>query len=131
MPFQSILFERPEDSADLDAREGPSFFADLNLDQVMTSMKVGRDEYDLAPFFLAPLYTVSAVEYRHQVLRDLENEEVRGAVTGYARDLGEMRRYLALIGKLHYRYQRERWFLDAVDIYCRATKSFRRSDWPA
>jgi len=124
MPFQSILFERPEDFTDIDGRAEPSFFADLNLDQVMTSMAFGRDEYDLTPFFLTPLHTTSAVEYRHQVLRDLEHEDVHGAVAGYARDLGEMRKYLALIGTLHYRYERERWFVDAVDVYCRATKSF-------
>jgi DNA mismatch repair protein MutS len=123
MPFQSILFERPEDFAGGDRREAPSFLADLNLDQVMASMAFGRDEYNLTPYFLAPLPTVSAVEYRHQVLLDLEKEDVRGAVTGYARDLSQMRKYLAVIGKLHYRYQRERWFLDAVDVYCRATKS--------
>ena len=90
----------------------------------MTSIAFGRDEYNLTPYFLAPLPTVSAVEYRHQVLRDLEDQDVRSAVGGYAHDLSQMRKYLALIGKLHYRYQRERWFLDAVDIYCRATKSF-------
>jgi DNA mismatch repair protein MutS len=94
MPFQSILFERPEDFANGDRREAPSFLADLNLDQVMTSMGFGRDEYHLAPYFLAPLPTVSAVEYRHQVLLDLEKEDVRGAVGGYARDLSQMRKYL-------------------------------------
>src|SRR5579875_1158866 len=124
MPFGSLLFERPEDYPGIDAREEPSFFADLNLDQVMGSMASGRDEYNLPPFFLTPLRAVSDVEYRHQVLHDLEDEDVRAAVDEYASGMRRMREFLALIGELHYRYQRERWFLDAVNAYCRSTSEF-------
>ena len=31
-----------------------------------------------------------------------------------------MREHLALSGKLRTRYQKERWFLDAAGVYCRA-----------
>jgi len=124
MPFQSILFEQPDEHTGIDAREEPPFFADLNLDQVMAAMTAGRDEYNLAPYFLAPLHTVSAVDYRQQILHDLEAEDVRAAVDGYARGLSKMRSYLALMGKLHDKYQRERCFLDAVNIYCQSTRSF-------
>ena len=123
MPFQSILFEQPDQHAGIDGEE-PPFFADLNLDQVMAAMTAGRDEYNLAPYFLTPLHTVSAVDYRQQILHDLEEEDVRAAVDGYARGLSTMRSYLAQMDKLHDRYQRERWFLDAVDIYCQSTRSF-------
>ena len=123
MPFRSILFEQPDQHAGI-AGEEPSFFADLNLDQVMAAMTAGRDEYNLGPYFLTPLQTVSAVDYRHQILHDLEAEDVRAAVDGYARGLSKMRSYLALMGKLHDKYQRERCFLDAVNIYCQSTRSF-------
>ena len=73
-------------------------------------MTSGRDEYNLTPYFLTPLQTASAVDYRHQILHDLEEEDVRAAVDGYARGLRTMRAYLALIGKLRDKYQRERWF---------------------
>lgn len=136
MPFQSILFEQPDMYAgpDIDAGPGeyagpdtkkaPQFFADLNLDQVMASMTSGRDEYHLAPYFLTPLRTASAVDYRHQILHDLEEEDVRAAVDGYARGLSRMRGCLAAADRLRDTYQRERWFLDAADIYCQSTRSF-------
>ena len=54
-------------------RADPSVFADLNLDQVFAAVTAGRDEYDLIPFFSAPLHDVQAVEYRHQILRDMED----------------------------------------------------------
>jgi DNA mismatch repair protein MutS len=118
--FQSILFERPEDGADVDSRPEPSFFVDLNLDQVLDSMTEGREAYDLKPFFYAPLHDVGAVRYRHEVLRDLEQPAVREAVTTFAAEMVRMREHLAQVGKLHYELQKQRWFLDAVAIYCEA-----------
>jgi hypothetical protein len=34
----------------------------------------GREQYDLAPLFRIPLHDAAAVAYRHEVLRDLENQ---------------------------------------------------------
>jgi hypothetical protein len=52
VPFGSILFDRPSDRAE---RDDPSMFGDLNLDQVFAAVTIGRDEYDLMPFFRVPL----------------------------------------------------------------------------
>jgi len=71
-----------------------------------------------------PLHSESAVNYRHQVLRDLQDADVRIAVGTYARDMNAMRQCLTQANKLRYKYQRQRWFLAAVDIYCRATSAF-------
>jgi DNA mismatch repair protein MutS len=116
IPF-SILFERPSDAGE---REDPSMFGDLNIDQVFAAVAAGRDEYDLMPFFRSPLRDVRAVEYRHQVLRDMEQQALVGAVAEFALRMRDMRAHLALSGKLRIRYQKERWFLDAADVYCGA-----------
>ncbi len=118
--FNSILFERPEDAAE---QAETSFFADLNLDQVFTAVAAGRDEYDLAPFFRIPLRSEKSVAYRHEVLRDLQNEAVSAAVAGFAEQMREMRRHLARAGKLRYKYQKEHWFLDATRTYCAAVRT--------
>ena len=123
MPFHSILFERPENSIDVGVREAPSFFADLYLDQVLESMTAGRKEYNLKPFFYTPLHDVEAVQYRHGVLRDLEKKSVFESVGSFAQTMRAMREHLAQAKKLHYKYQKERWFLDVVDIYCDAVNS--------
>jgi len=116
-PFGSILFDGPPAGGE---RDDPSMFGDLNLDQVFAAVTAGRDEYDLMPFFRAPLRDARAVEYRHQVQRDLENDAVSRAVAEFADRLHEMRKHLLQAKKLRARYQKERWFLDAVDVYCRA-----------
>lgn len=116
----SIVFDRPERIVEIDGLEEPAFFADLNLDQVLESLTVGREDYDLKPFFYAPLHDVLAVRYRHDVLRDLEKGAVRECVVVFAEKLRRQREHLAQANKLHYRGQQERLFLDAVAMYCNA-----------
>jgi hypothetical protein len=65
-------------------------FGDLNLDQVFGAVAASREEYELMPFFRCPLRDVRAVEYRHQVQRDLEDEAVppgEPLPTSYGEDL--------------------------------------------
>jgi DNA mismatch repair protein MutS len=121
--FQSVLFEQPASGAGVDGLQEPDFFADLNLDQLLESMTVGRKQYDLKPFFYAPLHDVAAVRYRHEVLRDLEKPVVLESVTRFAETMRRMREHLAQAEKLHYPQQKQAWFLDAVEIYCQAVCS--------
>lgn len=123
MRFHGILFDRPEISVDGDERKEPPFFADLNLDQVLESLITGRADYNLKPFFYTPLHDVTAVEYRHEILRDLEKEAVFASVGAFAEKMRAMRKHLAQAEKLRYKYQKESWFLDAVEIYCGAVRS--------
>ena len=116
-PFRSILFDRPADAA---ASADPSVLTDLNLDQVFTLVAAGRDEYDLTPFFSTPLHDLQAVEYRHQILRDMEDGALSGRLKEFADRMRDMRKHLQQSAKLHYRYQKESWFLDGARIYCQA-----------
>lgn len=121
--FRSILFDG-EGVSDA-VPEEPPFFGDLHLDQIVTALLAGREQYDLVPLFYCPLHEVEAVRYRHHVLRDLEQEAVRDAVREFARRMQRMRECLALVAKLHYGRQKQRWFLEAVAVYCGAVRSFR------
>jgi DNA mismatch repair protein MutS len=101
----------------------PSFFRDLNLDQVCGAVVAGREQYDLAPFLRTPLHDVAAVEYRHAVFKDLENQGTGAAVTRFAKRMRAVRDDLAQAGKLRYRYQKESWFLGAARGYCAAVSA--------
>ncbi len=104
-------------------RAEPPFFSDFNLDQVVESITASCAEYNLKPFFYKPLRDVEAVQYRHAVLRDLERDAVFESVRAFAQQMRSMREHLAQADKLHYQYPKERWFLDAVGIYCHAVSS--------
>jgi DNA mismatch repair protein MutS len=120
--FHSILFEKPEESLGGDTPEAPDFFVDLNLDQIIDAITAGKQEYNLKPFFYLPLHDVDAIHYRQEVMQDLESEDLYGHITSFARRMHAMREHLAQADKLYYTYQKERWFLEAVEIYCEAVK---------
>jgi DNA mismatch repair protein MutS len=122
MRFNGILFDRPH-SIDADQPAEPACFGDLHLDQVLTSMTAGREHYDLKPFFYTPLRDVAAVRYRHEIARDLEKPKVFGPVRAFAEHMRRMREHLAQAKKLRYKQQKQRWFLDAVDIYGKAVNA--------
>lgn len=126
MPFRSILFDGSEISTVIDGREAPEFFADLNLDQIVAPITAGRDEYNLKPFFYTPLSHVETINYRHDILRDLENQALFRHIGSFAQKMRAMRDHLARADKLYYTYQKQRWFLDTVDIYCDAVSCLTR-----
>ncbi len=127
MSFRSILFLEPETATDVDQRQAPEFFADLNLDQIVASITAGRDEYNLKPFFYAPLRHVDAIYYRHEILRDLEREALFGYVRAFAEAMRTMRSHLAQSERLSYKRQKQSWFMDSVGIYCEAVKRLSRN----
>lgn len=115
-PFAGILFERADTAAPL-SREQPVCFADLNLDQFVEPIVADWPEFDLAPHFYTPLRQVDAVRYRQEVFRDLADPGVIGAIQAFADKMVTMRRRLTVAGKSPYRYEGERWFLDAASAY--------------
>ena len=122
--FQSILFDADQRGIDGTVEE-PEFFTDLHLDQIVASLTAGREEYDLVPFFYRPLHDVEAVQYRHHVLRDLEQAPLLEVVRGFVLGMQQMRQHLALMERLHHERQKQRWFLEAVSAYCRAVTGLR------
>ncbi len=124
--FESILFEQPGAGPGTGGAEQPDFFTDLNLDQVLKSMTAGREQYDLESLFCTPLHDAGAVRYRHEVLRDLETREVLEPVGSFAEAMRRMRQHLGQAQKLHYKLQKQAWFLDAAGIYCTAVRALAR-----
>ncbi len=120
MTFHSILFGRTEDGIKKETLEAPVFFVDLNLDQIIDAITAGKQEYNLKPFFYTSLNDTDAIKYRHEVMRDLEDKFLFEHIKSFAQKMRAMRDHLAQADKLHYKYQKEKWFLDAVDIYCAA-----------
>src|ERR1700691_2711111 len=118
--FHSILFDDPAGRKEAESRAVPRYFIDLNLDQIVDAIVSGKEEYNLKPFFYAPLTTVDAITYRHEVMRDLEVGTLLEHISAFAQSMRFVREYRVQINKLHYQRQKESWFLDAVALYCDA-----------
>jgi len=114
--YRSILFddaEPPRVAAD------PDYFVDLNLDQVVDQLTgEGRQEYELRPYFAVPLRTRELVTYRQEIVTDLEDEGLAGAVRTFAAGMRDVRHRLQVATSMRYAYQRDSWLLDGAAIYC-------------
>jgi DNA mismatch repair protein MutS len=117
-PFVSILFDRIGDEAPAEVIAAPEYFADLHLDDIVSSVTAGREAYQLAPFFYSPLQDKATIAYRHEVFSDLEDKDLSELVGSFARKMHAVRERLATADKVYYRYERQCWFLDAADDYC-------------
>lgn len=115
MRFDSILFPCPADRRE--NREMPDCFHDLHLDQIVKAITAGWDEYDLLPFFYSPLSSLDAITYRQEIMRDLEDSRLMQIVRSFSQAMRKMRDYLKHAGESSYKYEKERWFLDATHIY--------------
>ncbi|HUH93765.1 MAG TPA: DNA mismatch repair protein MutS [Casimicrobiaceae bacterium] len=120
--FHSILFRGPENPP---AGEAPDFFRDLNLDQVVEAITAGAKDYDLAPFFRAPLVELDAIAYRQEVFRDLENDALARSLRAFAERMRRMRSHLDPVEKRYFGREKQRWFLAAADIYREAIEALK------
>jgi DNA mismatch repair protein MutS len=113
----SVLFERSDRDPAVGTAEVPEVIADLHLDDIVRSVTTGREIYQLDAFFYQPLLDREAIDYRHEVFRDLEDDAVLAVVRGFARRMREVHDHLEHARRVRYRYEQERWFLEAADVY--------------
>jgi DNA mismatch repair protein MutS len=122
MTFHSILFDK--DKIQKEKTEQPEFFPDLNLDQVINAIAERKKEYDLKPFFYNHLRDAKTIYYRHEVMRDLENDTLMASINTFAEKMVIVRCYLGMVEKLNFHHHKQGWFLEAVLLYCEATVKF-------
>jgi len=120
--FHSILFPGAKDPAMRELCEAPAFFRDLNLDQIVDAVTAGWKDYDLVPFFLARLDDLDAIAYRQEIMRDLEEKTLMHVVQSFSEQMRVMRQHLGQANVRYYKYEKQRWFLDATESYCFAVE---------
>lgn len=119
MTFISILYPKSSEGPQT-TQQMPSFFPDLNLDQVVDAINKGKQEYNLACFYYENLQEKAAITYRQDVFRDLENEEVFNHIDEFATKMILVRRYLGVAEKSYYAFHKMGWHLEAAITYCDA-----------
>jgi DNA mismatch repair protein MutS len=120
MAFHSILYERTDESARKETSEAPDFFVDLNLDQIVNAITDGKQEYNLKPFFYTPLQDMDTIQYRHEIMQELEDATLMKHIESFAKKMFFARRYLNMIEMQDFKNHREGWFLEAATNYCAA-----------
>ena len=126
MNFHSILFEAPADREECEVTDVPSFFVDLNLDQIVDAILKGKEEYHLNPILFSPLKTLEMVQYRHEIMQELGNGELLNKIGSFAERMRSARADHAQEARLRHKYQKEAWFLHAASTYLEAISLLSR-----
>jgi DNA mismatch repair protein MutS len=124
--FEGILFQRSARGKIAERAEPPDFFRDLNLDQIVDAITAGREEYNLKPYFYTSLTDKAAISYRQEIMRDLKAEQLFECIKSFSSQMRSVGRHLKAGENSQYKYFGERWFLDAVAIYCEALLQLRK-----
>lgn len=99
---------------------GAVTIADLRLDHRIFA----ADPDEPNPIWRQPVREVATVAYRHEVFRDLEDERIRAAFEAFGGGMYSVRRHSGQGRKLE---QRDRWQLDAEEVYCRTVSELAES----
>ena len=120
--FQSILFEHPSDDRSDGGRETPDLFEDLRFSNIVSAITSGKEkeEYDIPPLFSKSLLRTGAIEYRHEVFRDLQDPKVLERIGAFAQKMRTMRSTLEVARTSRYKEHAQAWFLESVLTYCDA-----------
>lgn len=116
MSFQSILGRNGFVQLDPSDVVMPRFFQDLNLDQIMRDIFDRHKLYDLKSFYFTKP-DITDIEYRQQVLMDLENKELFKALVDFSINMRKVKQYLANIDETDIPEQKRKWKLDAAFYY--------------
>ena len=97
--FRSILFGDSPGPAGLDSLPEPAFFHDLNLDQITAAVTAGLGDYQLEPFFYAPLAGPGEISFRHEVFRDLDDTAVLEQARAFTAAMRQVRERRGLMAR--------------------------------
>jgi DNA mismatch repair ATPase MutS len=120
MIFHSILYKNEKTSGVVETETSvpPDFFTDLNLNHVIDEVVILKEEYHLKPFFYSKLNNLETILYRQEIMRDLENVVLLEQIKSFEGKMHDIRLLIARSDKNEYQHQKERFFLDAVEMYC-------------
>jgi DNA mismatch repair ATPase MutS len=96
----------------------PDCFEDLNLNQIVDDIILNKEEYNLAPFFYLKLSKIEDINYRINIMKELDNEKLYEIIYDFSANMKKYREYIEYSKNLHYDYQRKKWHLDLAKFYC-------------
>ena len=102
-----------------------SVFGDLHIDQIIDEIARGYEEYGLEAYYARKPAHRGEAEYRLAVTRDLWDDGVRGAFTGFLAGFSLARRYLKTSVSTHASPNKEKWKLDAAVEYVKTIDAIR------
>ncbi|MBQ9765449.1 MAG: hypothetical protein IJW18_04565 [Lachnospiraceae bacterium] len=128
MSFVSILGRRDFDNdKEQEFFEQPSYFNDLNLNQIVNRIIGLRIDYDLKKYYYVMPKTVEEICFRQEVLKDFYNEGIMDATMSFSNGLFRARNYWGYSVSAETDIQQKRWKIDSAYAYINAVREFAAS----
>lgn len=128
--FYSILFPIQEQHQEPRQTDMPSCFKDLNLNQIFDPILKEKKVFELEGFFYTSLHDPEIITYRQDIMRELEDDELRTLFSGFSKtvyNLGQnmntIRSSLTSQDGWYNNYLARGHMLDYADNYCRAVSA--------
>lgn len=122
-PFHSILYL--DQFTRVPMQGMPEYFSDLNLDQVVGAITNAYNEYELPTFFYDSLQDLDVIRYRQEIFKDSEDMHLMQIVHAFSSATRSMRMHLPQTNVSYYKFEKERRFLAAAQIYNAAINDFK------
>lgn len=123
--FYSILYPTEGQHEQPRQENAPDCFKDLNLDQIFDPIMKSKKEFELDGFFFTSLYDREIIRYRQDVMRELEDDDVRELFTDFSktvynlgRDMETVIKTLTSKDSFDNDYLIRGDMLDCADSYC-------------
>jgi hypothetical protein len=128
--FFSILFPTREQHEKTRQTDAPACFKDLNLDQIFAPILIEKKEFELEGFFYTALYDPQIIVFRQDVMRELENDELRSLLAGFSKTVYDLGRCMNITRKAltsndswDNNYLARGHMMDYADRYCLAVSA--------
>jgi len=132
--FFSILFPTRDRYEESHRSEVPSFFKDLNLDQIFAPILKSKKVFNLEGYFYNSLRNPDWIEYRQHIMKDLERDELRGLISDFSLSVFSIGNYLTPLRPMlssedgwKNNYLTRGQMLDYADQYCRLISSLAQN----
>ena len=97
--FYTILFPTQEQHQEPRQTTAPACFKDLNLNQIFAPILKVKEEFELDGYFYTALKDRAIILYRQEVMRELENDNLRALFTEFSKTIYDLGRYMNTIRK--------------------------------
>jgi DNA mismatch repair ATPase MutS len=122
MQFSSILFIHKDKISQNDF--SLPFYDDLNLDQIIETVISYGKEYDIKRFFYTPLPNIKDIQYRQDVMKDLENPLLFSLILDFSQKMKQVETSKQMIEDLSYKEYKITYFLQMSITYIEAVEAF-------
>lgn len=120
--YFSILYDEKPAGKKAELYEGPDFFIDLNLDQVVHDITVKCQDYDLKPYYYVLPGNPSTIRYRQEILKDFTTDMTDGFIQ-FSNIIKSAAKYKNYIELCQHPMQKQKWHIDFLTEYCKALRS--------